>query len=400
MNNNLCILPWISIETSPVGTTRPCCLYDTEITDPQGEKYNLNKVTLSEIYNSSYMQNLRQEFRNGEKPKHCRRCWAEEDAGRTSKRMHMLRRHDINTVDLNNDTPNQLWFIDLKLGNICNLKCRICGGWSSSSWATEDYSNTSLVNPKTHIAYKWLKQGQWPKNNNLFWDNLKELLPSVQYFEITGGEPFMIQEHFELLQYAVDQGFSKNIEIHYNTNGTQYPEKYIHLWKEFKGVEIAFSIDNVGERFEYERAGAKWDDVVNNIARFNALRAENRRIRTQVCMTINILNVLYLEELCNWVSTQKFNYDYFNILHDPWYMNIKKMTKTAGLMVIDSLKSGVFSEKHQSEINHIITFIEQGDGSDGVEFCKEIQKIDLRRKQNLLDTHSEIALFMGYDLND
>ena len=39
----ICMLPWISIETSPIGSARPCCLAVDEITDESGEKYDLNK---------------------------------------------------------------------------------------------------------------------------------------------------------------------------------------------------------------------------------------------------------------------------------------------------------------------------------------------------------------------
>ena len=50
------MLPWISIETSPIGTSRPCCLAIDEITDTGGVKYDLNKHTLTQIYQSGYMQ--------------------------------------------------------------------------------------------------------------------------------------------------------------------------------------------------------------------------------------------------------------------------------------------------------------------------------------------------------
>jgi MoaA/NifB/PqqE/SkfB family radical SAM enzyme len=160
-------------------------------------------------------------------------------------------------LTFNNLNPDQLWFIDLKLGNICNLKCRICGSWSSSKWAKEEIDYVPGIDRKTHLAYKYLKDGAWPRESEVFWDNLKTLLPNIKYFEFTGGEPFLIEQHFELLRYAVEQGYSKNIEIHYNTNGTVFPEQ-AELWNNFKHVEIAFSIDNVGARFEYERYGADW----------------------------------------------------------------------------------------------------------------------------------------------
>ena len=145
----ICILPWISIETSPIGTARPCCLAKDEITKPDGSKYSLRENTLEEIYHSDYMQDLRKDFLAGNKPVTCQRCWDEEAAGRTSKRINSRIRlkEYYNSVDFQNTNPNQLWFIDLKLGNICNLKCRICGSWSSSKWAQEeiDYAKNEFI---------------------------------------------------------------------------------------------------------------------------------------------------------------------------------------------------------------------------------------------------------------
>ena len=400
--NTICILPWISIETSPIGTARPCCLAVDEITDDAGRKYDLNETDLQTIYNSTYMQNLRQQFRNGDKPDTCNRCWQEEDAGRASKRIFSKIRLKelVDKVDYANDTPDQLWFVDLKLGNICNLKCRICGSWSSSRWAQEEIDYIpELTNKKEHLAYKFLQQGAWPRKTQTFWDNLRELLPNIKYFEFTGGEPFMIQEHFDLLQYAVDQGYAKNIDIHYNTNGTQWPDAH-ELWKHFKRVDIAFSIDNIDKRFEYERYGAHWAEVTENIRKFHELRDQNpAKITTQVCMTVNVQNVYYLEELCNWINTQTFNDHYFNMLHDPKHMCIDNLTNEAKQVVIEKLRSGTFTPKHRAEIFRIIKFIEQGRGSDGEEFLFKMKQTDSYRKQNFYDTHSEIAKAMGYQWN-
>jgi organic radical activating enzyme len=394
------MLPWISIETSPIGTARPCCLAIDEITDDTGRKYDLNKTDLQTIYNSTYMQKLRQQFRAGEKPETCNRCWQEEDAGRASKRIYSKIRlkEFVDKVDYANDTPDQLWFVDLKLGNICNLKCRICGSWSSSRWAQEEIDYIpELKNKKDHLAYKFLQQGAWPRKTQTFWNNLRELLPNIKYFEFTGGEPFMIQEHFDLLQYAVDQGHAQNIDIHYNTNGTQWPDAH-ELWKHFKRVDIAFSIDNVEQRFEYERYGAKWNEVTENIKNFHDLRDQYRgKITTQACMTINIQNVYYLEDLCAWINTQTFDDHYFNMLHDPKHMCVDNLTEAAKQIVVEKLKAGTFTPRHRAEILRIIKFIENGAGSDGEEFVFKMKKTDQYRKQSFEDTHPEIARAMGYD---
>ena len=396
----ICMLPWISIETSPIGTARPCCLAIEEIPDDNGRKYDLNETDLQTIYNSTYMQKLRKQFRSGEKPETCNRCWQEEDAGRASKRIYskISLKELVDKVDYANDKPDQLWFVDLKLGNICNLKCRICGSWSSSKWAQEEINYVpELKNKKDHLAYKFLQQGAWPRKTQTFWDNLKQLLPNIKYFEFTGGEPFMIQEHFDLLQYAVDQGFAKNIDIHYNTNGTQWPDAH-ELWSHFKRVDIAFSIDNVGKRFEYERYGAQWEEVTENIRKFHELRDQYpNKITTQVCMTINVQNVYYLEDLCNWINTQTFNDHYFNMLHDPKHMCIDGLTQQAKQIVIEKLRSGVFTPKHRAEILRIIKFIENGASTTGEEFLFKMKQTDQYRKQSFLDTHPEIAKAMGYE---
>jgi len=397
--STICMLPWISIETSPLGTTRPCCLAHDEITDESGNRYDLKTTTLETIYKSTYMQDLRRQFRAGEKPKTCSRCWEEEAAGKDSKRIHsQIRLKELYTqVDWSNDTPDQLWFIDLKLGNICNLKCRICGSWSSSKWAAEEMAYLPPnVDKKTHIAYKWLQEGKWPEESPKFWANLKTLLPQIKYFEFTGGEPWLIQEHWDLLEYALEQGYSKNIDIHYNTNATQVP-KHLDLWKNFGRVDVAFSIDNVGARFEYERYGADWIMANNIVDGIHGWRTEAPNITTQLCFTINIQNVYYLDELLDWADTKGFGSIYFNMLHSPSHMNIQHMTPAAQELVLNKLKTHFWTTgKYQEEIDNVIKFIENGGGSNGQEFLRQMQRTDTYRKQNFRDTHKEIAEAMGY----
>ena len=398
----ICMLPWISVETSPIGTARPCCMAHEEILDNNGDKFDLNTATVQEIYASKYMQRLRQQFRSGEKPKTCDRCWTEESAGRTSKRMHtQIRLKELYPlVDFANDQPDQLWFLDLKLGNICNLKCRICGSWSSSKWAEEELAYMpSGVDKKQHIAYTWLKDGAWPRKSTVFWDNLKTLLPNIKYLEFTGGEPWLIKEHWDFLQYAVEAGESQHIDIHYNTNATQLPElDQLEMFKEFGRVDIAFSIDNVGKRFEYERYGATWIGANAVIDAIHAYRLLVPNITTQLCFTINIQNVYYLDELLAWAETEKFGDIYFNMMHSPDHMSVQRMTPAAKELVLNKLKTTFWTNSHyQREYDALIKFIEAGPGSNGSEFCCKMKQADQYRNQNFLDTHPEIARAMGYE---
>ena len=396
-DTNMCVIPWVSLETSPIGTLRPCCLAIDEITDELGNKVHLNDNNLTETFNGLYLQKMRQQFINNERPETCSRCWDEEDAGRRSKRINTLTKfkHEVEDLDLSQTTTDQLWFLDLKLGNICNLKCRICGSWSSSKWAAEEiqYDVAKGIDKKDTFAYKMLKAGNWPRESEKFWDDLKKMLPTVRYFEFTGGEPFMIQEHFDLLKMAVDLGVAKNISLHYNTNATQLPVKALEeIWPEFANVEIAFSIDNLGERFEYERHGAKWKQANTTIDTFNRYREQTKNITTQLCFTINMFNCLYIDELLRWAEEKEFDYIHWNMLHDPKHFNVSYMPVSVKQLLLDSLqRKQTFKPKHNRDANALINFIQQDNKSFTGKYILDIvENTDKYRKENFSELYPEL----------
>jgi MoaA/NifB/PqqE/SkfB family radical SAM enzyme len=396
-HEKFCVLPWISLETSPIGTVRPCCLAEEEILDDDGNKFDLNTAEFSRVQNSGYMQDLRQQFLDKKQPQTCRKCWREERAGRTSKRMHTLDR-------LKHVIPDQPWtrdarplmFLDLKLGNICNLKCRICGSWSSSTFATEELNWMPAEQRKSSMHYQMLRQGAWPRENETFWKEVDQVSDQIRYIEFTGGEPFMIQEHFDLLQRLVDRGLAGNIEIHYNTNGTQWPEQAETIWSHFKTVEVAFSIDDVGARFEYQRSNAVWSEVVNNIERFRQMRSRHSNIKLQVCSTVNVFNVWYLEELAQWIDTQAFDFVYWNMMHEAYYFSINTLPESAKSMVTLQLNKAQVSQFHQAEFARIIDFMNNGASLDGFLLRMKIADLDRKRQQNLSQIQPELAKIIDY----
>jgi MoaA/NifB/PqqE/SkfB family radical SAM enzyme len=392
-HDKFCVLPWVSLETSPIGTTRPCCLAEDEIKDEDGNKYSLMTTDLNVVHNSEYMRKLRQEFLDGKKPQTCRKCWNEERSGRTSKRMHTINRleHIVTDTEWTADAK-PLVFIDFKLGNICNLKCRICGSWSSSTFAAEEVR----FEGKDSFHYQMLKDGAWPRRNQRFWQDIDSLMDQVRYLEFTGGEPFMIQEHFDLLQRMVDNGIAHNVEIHYNTNGTHYPENAEEIWKHFKTVEVAFSIDDVDERFEYQRANAIWSEVNTNMDRFEQLRDRNTNIQLQVCSTVNVFNVMYLEGLANWIDKRSFDFVYWNMLHEAYYHSVGTLPERAKQIAIERLQNANVTEYHRREFNNIIDFINGGVSLDGNILRMKVKDVDQRRKQDLCDHHPELAQAIEY----
>jgi MoaA/NifB/PqqE/SkfB family radical SAM enzyme len=398
-HEKFCVLPWVSLETSPIGTVRPCCLAEEEITDVNGNKFDLSKsAELADIQDSNYMRGLRKKFLRAEQPATCKKCWKEEDAGRTSKRMHTLNRleHMIPDSEWTQD-PKPLVFLDLKLGNICNLKCRICGSWSSSTFAVEEIEFTPIAEKKRGLHYQMLKQGAWARDNQDFWNEINSMSNQIRYIEFTGGEPFMIKEHFQFLERIVEMGIAGQVEIHYNTNGTQYPDNAEDIWQHFKTVEIAFSIDDVEGRFEYQRANAMWKLVEHNIARFDAMRMRNPNIQLQACITVNVFNVMYLEKVANWVDKQGFDFIYWNMLHEARYHSIGSLPDSAKQIVKEELSSINVSAKNKSEIDRIVEFMMNGEPLDGSELLANITQVDARRGQDLRTFHYEFARAIGYN---
>jgi MoaA/NifB/PqqE/SkfB family radical SAM enzyme len=396
--DKFCVLPWVSLETSPIGSVRPCCLAETELRDDAGDKFNLATAEFATIQNSKDMQNLRRQFLAGDQPETCRKCWREERSGRTSKRMHTLDR-------LKHMLPDQAWtedakplmFLDLKLGNICNLKCRICGSWSSSTFATEELANLGpRENKKDSFHYTMLRQGAWPRENPVFWRELASIAGQIRYLEFTGGEPFMIEEHFELLRSLVSAGLAPNIEIHYNTNGTQFPVDAQFVWQSFKTVEIAFSIDDVGDRFEYQRSNAVWAEVVENISRFRELRRHAPNIQLQVCSTVNVFNVAYLEELSHWIEAQQFDYVYWNMMHEAYYFSISTLPEQAKRVISQRLTLAQVNARDRQEFDRIIDFMMGAPSLDGEILRMKIADLDRKRSQNLREVEPELANLIGY----
>jgi len=396
-HDKFCVLPWVSLEASPIGTVRPCCLADDEILDDAGEKFKLSRANFADIQNSTHMRSLRQQFLDSEQPQTCRKCWSEERAGRTSKLMHTLDRlKHMGISDEWTADAKSLMFLDLKLGNICNLKCRICGSWSSSQFATEEINQLPRDKQKKSHAYTMLRAGAWPRDNPQFWDQIDSVLNDIRYIEFTGGEPFMIAEHFQMLQGIVDRGIAGQVEIHYNTNGTQYPESAEAIWKHFKTVEIAFSIDDVGERFEYQRSNAVWSEVCGNLDRFRDLKEIYSNIELQVCTTVNVFNVRYLGHVAAWLERNQdsFNFVYWNMMHDAWYFSIACLPDSAKKAISEYLDS--VETIYRDEFDRIRDFMNSGASTDGFMTRMKIADLDRKRSQDLSTVAPELAELINY----
>lgn len=364
------------MEVTPMGTYRPCCLYSESIPGISVQQGH----TIADAQDSIYMQELRAAFLRGEKPSGCNMCWQEESVpGRMSKRR-------FSNIKIKSDDPQivEAKFLDLKLGNICNLKCRICGSWSSSKWAQEEID----IAGDNEQARENHTDGQWPRKTPDWWQALEDSLEKIEYLELSGGEPFLIEEHFDLLQLLVDRGYSKKIDMHYNTNGSVWPIRGPELWKHFKRVEIAFSIDDIGDRFEYQRYGTRWDSTQVIVEKAVELGRSNRNIAIQICTTFNIQNAYYWPETEDWILKQGIRDVHYNILHGPEMFNLRNMPDD--LKHIYAQRMLCCTDFSKQRIREIVSFMELSGENLLPELRERLARSDAYRKQQFADSHPEV----------
>ena len=326
-SDSFCIYPWINLHISTVGEISSCCIINKNIA-------NLSNTTIQDAYSSDVMKGLRQQFLVGDRPIECSACWREESVGKPSMRQQAKHkfREIYYRLDYQKENVNNLQLFDLNLGNACNLSCKICNKIFSSAIAERDHAKGIISTAELQSLKQSVK---WAESEE-FWNQIENLIQNVKYLDLYGGEPLMSKLHFKFLKRLIELDVAKNIRIDYNSNGTIYSEQFFDLWRHFKEIKISFSIDDIGERFEAQRVGAKWQQVCENITKYNS-RKSNQFI-TEVFPTINIQNVFYLPELLEWISTQDFDHVAFNILDEPSEYNIISLSRDDKQQIIDKLK--------------------------------------------------------------
>jgi pyruvate-formate lyase-activating enzyme len=296
-----CSVPFSSMELFNDGTMVPCCKFDPE-TEPDLNKYTIKTMSLQELFDGPVMTKIRRQFTSGEEPTGCRVCWKEEAAGIPSMRQERL------------SDGKQLLYLDFKFTNLCNLKCRICNPWCSSTWAKEhaDLGGKPITYFKQFNERKFLGS---EKNVQ----DLHQWLETVKQVGFFGGEPLMQPEHREVLSIIAAHPRASEITLYYNTNCTQYDPKVLNLWHFFKEVNLHFSIDDVSTRFEYQRHPAKWAEALSTIDKFHQNVSNNVKM---VCYTtVSLYNLLHLDDILAWNRARHNMPVIFNMLHQPSVMS-------------------------------------------------------------------------------
>lgn len=381
-----CINPYINISIHPKGVIKPCCMSDHEYVTDSGNQY-LNQENVINFLSSRDRQTFIADLEKGIKRKECKSCWQEEAAGKESKRLR-----DNQTYA--NESLEHPLVVDLSLGNTCNLKCRICSPTHSSLWMLEEAAIQFPTNQK-----KFLQNSQWKiskesfdENNALFWNNIIKLLSHVKKLDFAGGEPFYLDKHWDIVQHCVDSGISKQQHVHYNTNGTIYPQKHMPLLEEFNLVDIQISSDGLGKKFEYLRHPAVFEEVEKNIDKFIEARNKSKtNWRLSICITISAFNVYnFFETFEHYIS--KGIGTYINVVHDD--RGIRILPHKLKLKIIENLNQ--FQSKHdnftwQKEKDMICNLLLNSsfDRKCWTKFITEIRYRDKFRKESFEKTFPE-----------
>ena len=386
MSETFCPLLFQHLATHPHGGVTHCCVADHRnslSSSRDGDRfYNLNRDTVFDTMNSESYKKARLEVLDGKKPRACMRCYSEEAKGMASKRTEEIKNYPEYTVEVARDATDsdgfmkdvQLEFVELRLGNVCNVACRTCNPASSSKWRN-DYDALQKKTTFKLTTYDTMEGFRWPERDG-FWEDLLQHCDRVKTFYINGGEPTLIKEHFRFLERLVELG-KTDIKLWYNINMTNMNDKVIDLWKKFDHVKVSCSIDDLGGRNHYIRYPTKWNDVEKNF-----LRLKKEGFEIDVTQTVSWMNYSTLGDFYNFFHRQHGVWVHHNYVYDPDILSPAVLPKEMRDKIHNKF-SNVFDDWKLQEFKKMFG---GPDRKEKWEKAKEYTRnLDEIRKQNILD---------------
>lgn len=300
-SKTFCMHPFTGLATREDGAICACCR-----SHPVG---NIQDATLEEIWNNGVMQRIRRQVLNDERPKECEPCFNLEDQGVESLRMrHISGKIPEARINLYPNTvlkevmPFEIPTMELKLNNLCNLKCRMCHPMDSTSW--NDWSEVKeFYQKENNIMYAIVEEHNLENKPHLdkfqdnpeWWSSLEKLLPYFRRVEFAGGEPLMDPQHYRILDMLSQYGHQ--IEIKYATNLSMLGKgsrNIYEYWPKFKSIAVNVSIDGIGDSYEYVRGNADWNTMIANIKEIQSISNISRIVGA---VTVQVSNVLVLDKM-------------------------------------------------------------------------------------------------------
>ena len=337
-----------------------CCIRDQHIiVDDHNDLWkNTNLIPLRELN------------AQGQWDPSCWSCERSEKAGFGSFRTGMIEKFGVKE---NFPGPQRL---DLMFDISCNLACRTCGPGLSTHWQKHlkenkiDFVSSSTVSRADEIV-KILE---------------KLDLSNLGMVVISGGETLLGKNYWQAVDAIANMvpNARHNLTLSFQTNGTQTIEKkYYPIIEKFQLVKLNFSLDGIGEQFEYLRWPASWNQVVDNML---ALR-ENLPANVMFLIeeTISIFNLYYQTKLDNWAKNNFSTNRLGDVVNHQRHLAFGAYgLNSLSQKYVDSLNDDqikLIDDNWKENPTNIRTMI------------KEIQKFDTIRNQNWYETFPEVADF-------
>lgn len=409
-----CSAPWIEGHIAVSGDVLPCCYYDPKYTFG-----NVKEESFKNLINNKKATKLRKDLYTGVKHPGCINCWNDEKLFGSSYRTAYNKGWKHNIVDaLINTYPdftlkdNTLQKLDLRFDNKCNLKCRICGPHFSTSW----FKDARLLEKEGIQTGVEEHAYSISISDELFY-SLLETLEGVKCLYFAGGEPLIQDKHYQILEYAIEKGYSKNITLQYNTNFSNFYYKgksVLDLWPHFEKVICTASLDDSGKRVEYHRKNLFWDRVLEN----RELLYTVPNVFFNIYATVSIFNVFHiLEFIEDWVEKDYIEYTKDNgfvigMLQGPDYLNITNLTDDYKARILKVYDEFYIKHKEDTRYTHIFSQLDKVTKYLKQErltpfekwvkkFLKNIKVLDKIRAEYFLDSFPEYCdLFSSIDNNN
>ena len=355
------------------GRVRPCCVVTSmrTLTGTPGvtETYDLDWVNtyphimketgwfgwkpkiqeakhVQDLINDVLLCEMRNDLKNDIRPDICNRCFPVEDQGGTSFRQNYNIDHkDVADYDAVGEHGvikdlKSITYLDLTLGNTCNLQCKTCNPWSSHNWLKEVQELPHQNFEKRRVNedqpegdrqqddFDVVERGtKMPWYKRAFAENFFDpLLPTVRTINFLGGEPLVVKEHDMWLDRIVKKGWAGNKTLQYTSNGTTIPNRLIDVWSQFERVNLGISIDAIGDMAYYVRHPSNWRKVEENFDKLRIRCARDaKQIYCQLHTTISSLNIINIQDVYDfsykqyrlwhyWDDEKKRQHGYINIL--------------------------------------------------------------------------------------
>ncbi len=431
---SFCLAPFISLSTKPSGELRPCCRIKSEgyYRDSDGELFNLSKNSFQEVWNSEHAKKLRVAFLKGEKPKECSSCFDLEAVGKKSHRVQAYESLNYGTSD-NTELREKLakymdkmdghidfspLDLDLRLGNICNARCRSCSSFLSHPLYME---RKSLIKESDREAWdpeikKWMEEdvedhqsrggNDWGTEIPI---DLDMLSPDLRRMSFYGGEPTLIKQVEKLILKAIEDDRAKDINLKIVTNGSEFNEKWTGYLEHFKSSLIIFSIDGVGKDGEYLRHPLKWKRIEANLKSF--LETKGFRLgkdRVSINFTAQLSNMLSFKSLFSWYSELEKEFGQsmtfskqcrlnWNPLEIPNFLSFGVAPKSLRELAVAELRSCKDYETYGiNDWEGLAKYIEQVIPIEHLlpQFVSYTRILDKKRNESFEDTFPRLAEFV------